>query len=318
VWTDALRAARELVPDVALIRDPAPADELVAGAYTEAPTVRAAHVTEGTLLRALRVSGTPEVRFRGFLDGIQRARIVGHRAGAPVVWGLVGAAVRVRRGRRLATWGHLPPRVEERLYVPWAHLPGAHRARAGQYEVVDTTSGASPVSAHPGALRALAFERVRADRENAERALAERWCALEREPLFVDGSLTGSCVLAGAPCVVGVIKSHATLHVDGDALGTVMGLRSGERTSVFIVEHPRRPSVASWYLRLRDPAGRDAMFGLVRIEIAISADDVTARADEVSRWVLAEGSPLALPDGRWDRMAYGIRDCEEFLRAVAS
>ena len=25
---------------------------------------------------------------------------------------------------------------------------------------------------------------------------------------------------------------------------------------------------------------------------------------------------LALPDGRWDKMVYGIRDCEEFLRAV--
>ena len=27
-------------------------------------------------------------------------------------------------------------------------------------------------------------------------------------------------------------------------------------------------------------------------------------------------TPLALPDGRWDKMMYGIRDCEEFLRAV--
>ena len=25
---------------------------------------------------------------------------------------------------------------------------------------------------------------------------------------------------------------------------------------------------------------------------------------------------LALPDGRWDKMVYGIRDCEEFLKAV--
>jgi hypothetical protein len=26
--------------------------------------------------------------------------------------------------------------------------------------------------------------------------------------------------------------------------------------------------------------------------------------------------PLALPDSRWDKMVYGVRDCEEFLRAV--
>jgi hypothetical protein len=41
------------------------------------------------------------------------------------------------------------------------------------------------------------------------------------------------------------------------------------------------------------------------------------RADEVSRWIMAEASPLALPDARWDKMVYGIRDCEEYLRAVA-
>jgi hypothetical protein len=40
------------------------------------------------------------------------------------------------------------------------------------------------------------------------------------------------------------------------------------------------------------------------------------RADEVSAWVLAEALPLAVPDARWDKMVYGIRDCEEFLKAI--
>jgi hypothetical protein len=72
----------------------------------------------------------------------------------------------------------------------------------------------------------------------------------------------------------------------------------------------------SWYLRTRDPRGRDVLWGLVRIESAMCSD-VTARADQVSRWLLAEASPLALPDPRWDRMTYGIRDCESFLRAIS-
>jgi hypothetical protein len=49
---------------------------------------------------------------------------------------------------------------------------------------------------------------------------------------------------------------------------------------------------------------------------AESLEQLTARADQLSRWILAEAAPVALPDGRWDKMAYGIRDCEEFLRAV--
>jgi len=36
----------------------------------------------------------------------------------------------------------------------------------------------------------------------------------------------------------------------------------------------------------------------------------------VSRWILGEAAPLALPDARWDKMVYGVRDCEEFLRAI--
>jgi hypothetical protein len=71
---------------------------------------------------------------------------------------------------------------------------------------------------------------------------------------------------------------------------------------------------------LRDASKEDPFFGLVRIEVARDAlgDDITSGANERSAWVLAERSPLALPDGRWDTMAYGIRDCERFLRAIAT
>ena len=41
-----------------------------------------------------------------------------------------------------------------------------------------------------------------------------------------------------------------------------------------------------------------------------------APEDRLTRMVLAEAAPLALPDPRWPVMAYGIRDCEEVLRAV--
>jgi len=117
------------------------------------------------------------------------------------------------------------------------------------------------------------------------------------------------------------VKSHRTLYVEGDALRTVLGLKAGHRSSVFRIAAPRRAPVASWYLRLRDPSGRDPMWGLVRVEIAHPGPEekhsIGDSADEVSRWILAEASPLSLPDARWDKMVYGIRDCEEFLRAVA-
>ena len=39
--------------------------------------------------------------------------------------------------------------------------------------------------------------------------------------------------------------------------------------------------------------------------------------DAVSRWLLAETTPLSLPDARWDRLIYPVLDCESFLRARA-
>jgi hypothetical protein len=94
-------------------------------------------------------------------------------------------------------------------------------------------------------------------------------------------------------------------------------LGAGERTTAFRLAVGRRTPVLSWYLRCRHAPGREPTWGLVRVEVAeLDAAAVTARADEVSRWVLAETAPLALPDPRWHALAYGIRDCEEFLRAI--
>jgi hypothetical protein len=154
-----------------------------------------------------------------------------------------------------------------------------------------------------------------------ERRLAELWCDTEHDRLFIDGGISGSDMVAVSSCTVGVVKSHRTLYAEGSALGVVLGLSHRERSSVFRITSPKRKMVASWYLRLRDPAGHDPMWGLIRVEIAHpepqDADSIGDRADEVSRWIMAEASPLALPDARWDKMVYGIRDCEEFLRAIA-
>lgn len=317
---DAARAVRMLLPDAEIINDPAPQDELRSGAYMEPPRLQRAECMEGRTLRAIRVAGDPEVRFAAFLDGIQRVRIVSHWRGVPIMLGVVAAVVRVRVNRRFVTWGHRIPVVSRRLYMPLCHLQCGEPSEVGGFAVVDTGirgPDGEPPTRHPAALRALALERVRRDREDAERQLAELWCVSSGEPIFIDGGIGGSAAVACAECAVGVIKSHQTIYAEGSALDLIFSLRRGERSSVFRVQSERRSEVVSWYLRLRDPRGHDATFGLVRIEAALSAD-VTMRADEISRWVLGEAAPLALPDSRWDRMAYGIRDCEEFLRAIAS
>jgi hypothetical protein len=260
--------------------------------------------------------------FRGFLDGTQRSVVASHVHGVPVVCGTAAAVIRERRNRRMHTWG--VPLVEMRVYAPREALSKAEwQALSSMYgrSLVDTTDGEADTGSHPLALREAAYHRVQAHREALEQRLAERWCATENDRLFIDGGISGSDTVAVSSCTVGVVKSHRTLYAEGAALQVILALGHRERSSVFRITSSRRTAVASWYLRLRDPAGRDPMWGLVRVEIAhpdpADLHAIGGRADEVSRWILAEASPLALPDARWDKMVYGIRDCEEFLRAVA-
>jgi hypothetical protein len=320
------RRLAALLPTESWLENPAPL-ELTTLGVQDTPRLIAASILEGKTLREHQVIGAPEVRFAAFLDGTQTSRVIAHVDGIPIVYATVASVVRQRIDRRMRTWE--TPRLRRGLYTPLALLPEAWRnaLATAQLSVVDTLERRKPDSSHPFALQDAAIHAVQDDREALELELAELWCDRVREPnagargeLFVDGAITGSEMVATAPNVVGVIKSHRTLYAEGDALRSVLRLPRGHRTSVFRITSPRRTPVASWYLRLREPIGRDPLWGLVRVEVAeergASARKVGTRANEVSRWVLAETLPLAVPDGRWDKMVYGIRDCEEFLRAI--
>ena len=322
----ALRLLMRRLPGVSVMDGASSVEPL---ATSDPPTLRAATVVEGSALRAVRVPDfSPEAKsgFGAFLDGTQKVQIVGHHGGMPIVIGTVSAAVRVRVNRRMTTWGRQPPRVERKIYLPLRYLPelaeirmmSADAAQAS-WQIVDTSTadgnGEYP-SQHPAVLLERAARAVDQQREQLEDGLAEAWCARGEAPLFIDGGISRSASVASSSCAVGVIKSHRALYVEGDALRIVLGLRKGERSSVFRVSPRSRSSVMSWYLRLRGGEGRDALWGLVRVEVA-ERDRPSDRANEISRWVMAETTPLSLPDGRWDKMAYGVRDCEEFLRAIS-
>jgi hypothetical protein len=293
----------------------------IANQGMDAPRLISATVLEKGALRAHRVFDPPAVGFRAFLDGTQRSEVASYLTGAPIVVGQAAAVVRERRNRRMHTWS--APLVETRVYCARSMVASSAwetlRAIYGE-ALVDSGDGDADLAEHPFALRDAAVHRVQAHRETLEQRLAERWCQREHGPLFIDGGISGSEAVAVSGCTVGVVKSHRTLYAEGLALATVLSLGHRERSSVFRITSPKRTTVASWYLRLRDPRGHDPMWGLVRVEIAHPApeaiDRLGERADEVSRWILAESAPLALPDARWDKMVYGVRDCEEFLRAI--
>jgi hypothetical protein len=317
----ALKLLMQRLPGISEINSSVEVD---APGSLDQPQLRAAQIVEGSVMRARKVpdiSRDMKSGFGAFLDGAQKVRLVARREHLPLVLGITSAVVRVRANRRMTTWGHQKPRIEFKLYLPLRYLPAVGELSLGDraWPIVDTTkadvNGDYP-NEHPQILLDRAIRAIDQQREALEDQLAEAWCSRNDAPLFVDGGISRSGVVASSGCAVGVIKSHRTLYVEGDALRIVLNLGVNERSSVFRVSPRARNSVLSWYLRQRDARGHDPLWGLVRVEMC-ECNDTTERADEISRWVLAETTPLALPDGRWDKMSYGVRDCEEFLRAIS-
>jgi hypothetical protein len=297
-------------------------EALFGGPAMDPPRLAQAAPIEGAVISRRKIEGSPEVGFSAFLDGTQISRVVLHDDGIPIVHGAVGAVVRQRTDRRLSTW---KVETEGRLYAPLAFLsPAANAAMSSLgIGVSDTTprkqgGEVDEEGRHPLALTDVAVSAVQAHREQLEIQLAESWLREGGGPLFVDGGISGSAQLAASNDAIGVVKRHRTLYGDPAAVRTILKLTAGERSTVFAVESPNRwrATIASWYLRLRD--GADPLWGLVRVETRMPAagEKMADRVNEISRWILAESAPLALPDGRWDTLVYGIRDCGQYLQSV--
>lgn len=283
----------------------------------ETPRLQPASPVEGSTLRVVPLEGETASSFVAFLDGVQQSRVAAQQGAVPLVHGTVAAVVRVRHDRRLTTWTS-GLRVSRAMYLPVTLLDEGYvtALRDGGAEIVDIGDGSADV-VHPQELLRRAHSAVQRRRELIETELAELWCLTGDGPLMVDGSISNQGLAASSGQVVGVVKSHHTLYATADALDLVTRLPAANRTTAFEVRSPRRTAVASWYLRLHEPRSLDPFFGLVRIEVAQHAF-TPDRADEVSRWVLAERTPVALPDRRWHVMSYGVHDCESYLRALVS
>lgn len=305
--------------------DGAPAASLdLSGLIAEPPRVGRCVIVEGNLLESHDVDDSATVGFSAFLDGVQRSQVADYAGTVPIVGGEIAAVIRTRVNRRMITWadGHV---AESRLYAPLQLLPSQTRRdfEDAGIELRDTLSPNEETSGHPLELLRSAVDAVKRDRERLEQELAEAWVRRMAAPLFVDGVLPAGPAASQSPFCIGVVKSHHTIYTPDDGLHVVLALSECARSSVFLIERAWGPKVLSWYLRLRQPPSHDPFMGLVRVEIARTSELeasgalVGRRADEVSAWVLAERAPLALPDARWDRMVYGIRDCEEYLRATA-
>jgi len=305
-------------PDLHIIRGHPAADEMLPLPEAE-PVTNDARVVEGDALQQIQAPSARESGFAYFLDGIQKSRLAFTWGDIPVLWGFAAACVRQRGpDRRMKTLEGMVATCEA-LFFP-AGLAQDAPCSAFGLTCIDSSPQArrKEEAEHPAYIRQYNTEALSHARQELERDLVRRWAELRTGGwLLVDGSLPGTREDADHRGIVGVIKSHQARYFDGAQQALVTRLPEGHRTSVF---QPHRRGgyqpVYSWYLRLRDNAFQDPNFGLIRVEARADAETLQLAGD-ISGWVLSERTPLSLPDGRWDRMIYPIRDCEQYLRAIA-
>ncbi|MBP2647566.1 MAG: hypothetical protein H6Q77_1190 [Gemmatimonadetes bacterium] len=276
----------------------------------EEAEIHLAQLVEGDRVEALPI-GDP-VSWPGpvaFLDGVQHSEVVGYAGSSPIVVASAAAAVRERTDRVLAT------RVMRRrdLAIGRRAALDAAGPALDALERVELSDADPP---HP--IRELAQAGAALDdaRGALEVAVGVAYRGGSSAWLVVDGSLAESPVWARDPRMVGVAKSHSSLPFDGADLESYLRLPVGYRSPIFAPASRRLAPVRAWAVRLWPWEGKDLLHGLIRVEVA-PASGTPETADRISRWLMAERAPISAPDPRWDRMLYGIRSVEEFLRATA-
>jgi hypothetical protein len=243
-----------------------------------------------------------------FLDGVQRTEMLAYCRHSPIVVADIAAAVRARTDRQLHTV------LEEHRTLVLAR-PEALEAAGDSLGQVDTVPLPVDDPGHPSLDLIQAARAVDRARGALEISLAVKYRQGSPGWLIVDGGLTASPDLASDPRMVGVVKSHATLPFDGEDLDRYLRLPPAHRSSIFTPETRSLTPVHSWALRLWPWEGKDLFHGLIRIEVAPAPAYTSADADRLSRWVLSERAPLSAPDGRWDRLLYGVHSVEQYLRS---
>ena len=246
-----------------------------------------------------------------FLDGTQRYEVMAYAGASPVVVAEVAAAVMVREDRHLQA-GEVERR---RLLIARPRVLSSLREVVEEavegYQAIQLPDD-SPI--HPVRDFQLARREVDAARTRLELSVGRRFRRRSDAWLIADGSLTESPQWASDPRMLGVSKSHATLPIADQDLETYLRISAGHRSPVFQPAGHALAPVFSWALRLWPWEEKDLLHGLIRIEAA-PTEETLEQVDRLSRWLLAERAPVSTPDPRWDRLLYGFRGVEEYLRA---
>lgn len=265
-------------------------------------------VHEGGVIQPVNIASSEDetAPIRWFTDGIQKTFLVGtfdlgeHQIA--VHYAIVAAIIISFENSRFSMFTQ--PVVREYAMTSSALLG------------MDLPTGFSDTGATSGYFSDQRMQTVRKVRDLRHQLEAEylmKWVEETggEERILVDGSLAHLPLAAGQ--AVGVCKDNHPRFFQSEVSRQVLGLGYGERSSLFTYSTPLDRTITSWFMRIRQPVGQAATFGLVRPELMTDGKVTPEEVSAVSRAVFNLRNPVAYPAPKWERLIYPLRVCTEFL-----
>ncbi|HEY0866977.1 MAG TPA: hypothetical protein VGE01_06355 [Fimbriimonas sp.] len=297
-------------PMARIVSPSAPADADLGAELTEAPPpAEDAPLAEGGTFDAKPVP-VLEPGFTHFVDGAQRSWRAMFHGMYPVTLAHTSAALLRRMDRQVE-----PPSASNYRGGLEAYVPAVEGLAEKLRQIAPTAS--IPVAEDDTGLAiALRMKKeIEAKRKEREMELCE---GFRDGRLLVDGGLGEVMERVDEETeLVGLVKSHQRQYFKSrDRQLTILNLKEGERTAMFVRESTGRQGKAcySFYLKLREGQGQGPLFGLARVEVPATERNLR-QADAIAGWILAERAPLSLPDPRFHVLLYPIHLVEEHLKA---
>jgi hypothetical protein len=293
--------------------------------------------------------GTPIHRtedhvFRYFLDGSLRTYRWGEKVEGgisfPVIVTEVGCAVVFRENdglvRRRAFSRRLclllppsPPVSTDTADDLLAYVPPTGSGEGLRVEVVRLAR-----EKHVGDLRSALLGKARSVMHELEVDVASSFELEEGRWLIIDGAIRKG-IFMKLRHTIGLAKSFSrkpffVFPPNRRAIDTVAllrGMPAGARSPVFVPRGRTQTSesvvggsVASWYVRLREPTLQgDPLHGIVKVDYIVEGEWAPDRdeptVDRLSRALLAERSVSAYPTPRWATHIYPIYCAETYLKS---
>jgi hypothetical protein len=256
---------------------------------------------------------------------LQRTQLVGHFVSGgvevPIHYGLEGAVILKRESRRFSVWGDAE--LKTSVLVPFEFVKDKSILEKfggrDDFDLVDTGGSRPEYTQLRISAVTKAHERAVALRNRLYGAWHKAEGANQNDVLVIHGHVVD---LPNAELSKNCLSLDMHVYLpwqNSQILEQMLQIPAGRRGPVLKVSRTSGDPMSKymWFVRLRTSSKADPEFGLLCCTIIARDDeDARARADEVSKLVIAERLPVSFPAEGWDKLIFPLKLCRDYLDSL--